>query len=120
MGIGHGATYSQTNPKNLQIRYIYIYIYVCVYIYIYIDSLYLEKQSPAISITGYLLWFFWGVTHLDPSLPPGSWEMQVPLEAPPRAIQTPEEIHSRESKKNMKTWKIHGKSGMKMKYQLVI
>ena len=62
------------------------YIYICVYIYI--DSLYLEKQSPAISITGYLLWFFWGVTHLDPSLPPGSWEMQVPLEAPPRAIQT--------------------------------
>jgi hypothetical protein len=47
--------------------------------------------------------------------------MQVPLEAPPRATHpNTEEIHSRESKKNMKTWKIHGKSGMKMKYHLVI
>ena len=51
------GNYSQTNPKNLQIRC--IYIYACVYIH----SLYLEKQSPAISITGYnglLRWFLFG------------------------------------------------------------
>ena len=37
----------------------HIYIYACVYLH----SLYLEKQSPAISITGYnglLRWFLFG------------------------------------------------------------
>ena len=56
--IGHGATILKQTPKIFKSD-AYIYIYACVYIH----SLYLEKQSPAISITGYnglLRWFLFG------------------------------------------------------------
>lgn len=54
-----GQLFSNKPQKSSNPMHIYIYIYACVYIH----SLYLEKQSPAISITGYnglLRWFLFG------------------------------------------------------------